>query len=357
MLPAVQAQAGGSRVILSGWVDSDGNIRGFGKGPSTCNGSPTVGFAGIDGSWSKGWCVMVKSRLLGAVGIVAIVGGGLVAQTPANTAFEAASIKPSNASGRGTTMGVQPGRYTATNVTLRALIVNAYSLESLQLSGGPTWISSDHFDIVAKMPGGSGAPPDSTQSRPMLRELLADRFKLAMHRETRELPIYALVSARSDKKLGPQIHPTTIDCEPLAAQSTLKEKEGKDKSKEQLGGAPATPRARGQKPPCAMTMEPGRMSASGMTMAAIASSLSGSVQRTVLDRTSIPGAFDVKLTWTPDQMPQADGNPTKNKGTKIDPNGPPIFTALQEQLGLKLESAKGPVDVLVIDHVEHPTED
>ena len=107
-----------------------------------------------------------------------------------------------------------------------------------------------------------------------------------------------------------------------------------------------------------MVMAPGRMSASAMTMATLASSLSGSVQRTVLDRTGIKGTFDMRLTWTPDQMPQGSpgGNPSRIKGVKIDPNGPSIFTALQEQLGLKLESTKGPVDVLVIDHVEHLTE-
>jgi bla regulator protein blaR1 len=192
----------------------------------------------------------------------------------------------------------------------------------------------------------------------MLRALLADRFKLVVHKESREMPIYALVTARSDKKFGPQIHPTTIDCAALAAQSTLREKEGKEKSKEERGSAPLAKPAAGQRPPCTMMMAPGRMSASAMTMATLASSLSGSVQRTVLDQTGIKGTFDLDLTWTPDRMPQgsAGGNPPgKSKALKIDPNGPSIFSALQEQLGLKLESTKGPVDVLVIDHV-HPTE-
>lgn len=301
---------------------------------------------------------LMKVRLFAVVGIVAAVGamaGGLAAQVPSSPVFEVASIKPSNANpggGRSATIGTQPGRYTATNVTLRTLIVNTYGLESFQLSGGPAWISSDRFDIVAK----SDVP---SQFQSMLKALLADRFKLAMHTESRELPIYALVTARSDKKLGPQIHSTTIDCEPLAAQSTLKENQGKEKTKEATRSAPPASRAPGQKPPCAMTMEPGRMSASGMTMAMLAGSLSGSVQRTVLNRTGITGSFDLKLAWTPDQMPQglAAGNPSKNKSTKVDPNGPPIFTALQEQLGLKLVSTKGPVDVLVVDHAERPTED
>jgi uncharacterized protein (TIGR03435 family) len=102
------------------------------------------------------------------------------------------------------------------------------------------------------------------------------------------------------------------------------------------------------------------MSASAMTLATLAGGLSGMVQRTVLDRTGIAGAFDFELTWTPDQMPQRSaGDPSKGKSARIDPNGPSLFTALQEQLGLKLESAKtkGPVDVFVIDHVEHPNDD
>ncbi len=191
----------------------------------------------------------------------------------------------------------------------------------------------------------------------MLRALIADRFKLVTHTQSRQLPIYALVIARSDKKLGPQMHPSTSDCEAAAGESTLKAKEGKEKSKEGRGSAPAAPRASGQKPPCTTRMAPGRLSGSAMTMAGLAGSLSGAVERTVLDRTGMTGAFDVELTWTPDQMPQrsAGADPSKAKAVKVDPNGPSIFTALREQLGLKLESSKGPVEVLVIDRVERPT--
>lgn len=309
---------------------------------------------------------MVSVRLLCAVGIVAAIGGnagGRAAQVPSSSpAFEVASIKPNNSDGRGTTMGMQPGRYSATNVTLRTLIVNAYRLQGSQLAGGPGWIGSDHFDIVAKIPVGVPVPAPqgqvSTESQSMLRALLADRFKLVMHSESREMPIYALVTARRDKKLGPHIHPTEIDCAALAATSTLKEKESKGKSKEERGSAPPDLKARGQRPPCTMMMGPGRMSASAMTLAMLAISLSGSVPRTVVDRTGITGSFDIELSWTPDQMPRgtAGGDAPRIKGGQIDPNGPSIFTALQEQLGLKLESTRGPVDMLVIDHVEHPTE-
>jgi uncharacterized protein (TIGR03435 family) len=278
-------------------------------------------------------------------------------------AFEVASVKPNDSGGRGTTMGMQPGRYTATNVTLRTLIVSAYRLQSFQLLGGLGWISSDHFDIVAKIPDGVPLAPAEpqgevpTQFQLMLRALLADRFKLVVHNETREMPIYALVTVRSDKKLGPEIHPSTIDCGALAAQSTLKEKEGKQKSKEERGSVIPATAVTGQSPPCNMVMGPGRMSAGGVTMATLASSLSGSVQRMVLDRTGVEGTFDTELTWTPDQMPQGPtGGVPKITGAKIDPNGPSIFTALQEQLGLKLESARGSVDVLVIDSVQKPSE-
>jgi len=291
-----------------------------------------------------------------ALGIVAALGAispGRAAQVPPNPEFEVASIKPNNSGGRGSTMGVQPGRYTATNVTLRALILNAYHLESVQLSGGPAWIGADHFDIVAKIP--ADVPPSSLPE--MLRALLADRFKLVTHTQSRQLPIYALVPARSDKKLGPQLHPSTSECEAAAGESTLKAKEGKEKSKEARGSAPAAPRSSGQRPPCTTRMAPGRLSGSAMTMPALAGSLSGAVERTVLDRTGIMGAFDVELTWTPDQMPQrsAGADPSKAKPVKVDPNGPSIFTALREQLGLKLGSSKGAVDVLVVDRVERPT--
>jgi uncharacterized protein (TIGR03435 family) len=247
-------------------------------------------------------------------------------------------------------MGVQPGRYTATNVTLRALIVNAYHLESFQLLGGPGWIGSDHFDIVAKIPDDVPSP-----SLPlMLKALLADRFTLVMHTESRQLPIYALVAARSDRKLGPQIHPAAVDCEAPAPRSTLKAKESKQKSKEERGSAAP---ASGQKPLCTARTAPGRISSSAITMSALAGSLSAAVERMVLDRTGITGAFTVELTWTPDQMPQrwVGADPSKAKAARVDPNGPSIFTALREQLGLKLDSSKGPVEVFVIDRVEHLT--
>ena len=129
-----------------------------------------------------------------------------------NPQFEVASIKPNKSGDMRVMMSVQPGgRFTATNVTLRMMIRNAYQLQEFQITGGPSWIADERFDIVAKAETGDGigdpfrAEPNGQPSRGqlMIRALLADRFKLVAHNETRELPIYALVKARNDGKLGP----------------------------------------------------------------------------------------------------------------------------------------------------------
>jgi uncharacterized protein (TIGR03435 family) len=270
---------------------------------------------------------------------------------------------------------MQPGgRFTATGVTLRMLIGIAYGtpqpLPNSQMLGGPKWIESDRFDVVAKAEGDVQPGPEARSS--MLRALLADRFKLAVHNESRELPIYALAKSRSDGKLGPQLSPATVDCAALAAARGR-------------GGAPPPgsadgagvpgrgPVARGGaigpggpgfdaagRPICGTMVGPATITAGGQTIAQLATLLSGRLGRPVVDRTGLTGTFDLTLTWTPDQIPQGQPGPPPPGAPPlppIDPNGPSIFTAVQEQLGLKLESAKGPVDVLVIDRAEHPTAD
>jgi uncharacterized protein (TIGR03435 family) len=184
--------------------------------------------------------------------------------------------------------------------------------------------------------------------------VLVDRFKLAVHNESRELPIYELVKARSDGKLGPQLHPATVDCAALAA--------ARGRGAPPPGGpGPGGPGfGPGGRPVCGMMVGPANLAAGGQSMAQFAALLSGRVQRVVIDRTGLTGNFDFDLTWTPDQMPQGQPGPPPPGAPPlppIDPNGPSIFTAVQEQLGLKLESTKGPVDVVVIDRAEQPTED
>jgi uncharacterized protein (TIGR03435 family) len=230
------------------------------------------------------------------------------------------------------------GRLTVTNFPLDRVIRWAYRLQGFQLVGAG-WTSSDRFDIIAKAE--DNPPPDERQLQLMMRTLLADRFKLTVHSETRELPIYALALAG---KLGANVRPSTMDC--AAVEAAVR-----------TGGAPPAPRA-GERPLCGININGngGNLIAGGVTMSQVALNLSSVVGRTVVDRTALNGAFDLDLHWMPDQLPQQRIG-TPEVPPIIDPNGASIFTALQEQLGLKLESTKGPVDVLVIDHVEQPTPD
>jgi uncharacterized protein (TIGR03435 family) len=279
-------------------------------------------------------------------------------QPPATApAFEVASIKP-NSSGDGRIMMQnQPGRYVATNVTLRLLIRNAYQLQDFQITGGPGWLASDHFDINAKVPDEFRAmAPQAPGTGPgplqlMIRALLVERFKLVVHNETKDAPIYALILARSDGKLGPGLKKSDVDCAAVFAAGRAR------------GGAmpPPGPPAPGERMQCGMRIGPGNLMGGGALMPQFANTLGMFAGRIVLDRTGLTGAFDIDLTWTPDQMPQrppgapAD-QPVQFNGVAIDPNGPSLFTAVQEQLGLKLDSQRGPVEMLVVDRAEKPVE-
>jgi uncharacterized protein (TIGR03435 family) len=178
------------------------------------------------------------------------------------------------------------------------------------------------------------------------RSLLVERFHLGVHNEAREMPIFALILARSDGKLGPRLHPSSTDCAALMASMRAR------------GGPPAPPPP-GERLPCGIRMFPGNLSGGASTIAQLTNVLARFVNRTVVDRTGLAGAFDLDLQWTPDQMPQGRGDPPPGLPPlpAIDPNGPSIFTAVQEQLGLKLESTRAQVDMLVIDRAEHPMED
>jgi len=258
--------------------------------------------------------------------------------------FEVASVK-ANKSGDGRVMLALPptGRFTATNVPVRLLVQNSYGLQPFQIVGGPNWMASDRFDITAKAP--DGFSPD--QLRPMVRNLLADRFKLKAHMETRELPTYSLVVARADGKLGPKLTPAKTDCDALARGR-------------RAGGPPPAPPQPGEAVECGFFIGIGTMNAGGMGMGELARSLSGFVNRVVADKTGLMGKYDFQLTYTPEGrgLPGVPaGPPVGADAPPADPNGASIFTALQEQLGLKLDSQKGMVDVLVIDSIEQPTAD
>lgn len=258
--------------------------------------------------------------------------------------FEAASVKPNKSIERNRGAGFQPGgRFLARNMTLRSLVGIAYGtpqpLPSFRVVGGPAWIDSDGFDIEAKAVGDfqetQGGPGFSNSGELMLRTLLADRFHLKAHTETRDLPIYALVQARSNGSLGPRLSRSNVDCDAAVAAAVAA----------RAAGATPSPADR---PVCAFRGFTG----SGVTLGQLSAVLTPLLQRVVLDRTGLSGRFDVDLALTSEQLrrPDAPG------GSDASLDSPSIFTTLQEQLGLKLESTKGPVEVVLIDVAEHPTE-
>ena len=263
--------------------------------------------------------------------------------------FEAASIKP-NVSGESNTSvrRLPGGRFTATNVPVALLLQMAYQLQQFQIQGSPSWLRTDRFDIVARLDGDPPPPPvgstDPDRVMLALQTLLADRFTLSVHWETQELPVYALVLARADSKLGPNIRPAAVDCTAAAAANAAAAKEGRTVN-------PNTP----DRVSCGMRNSNGRIMFGGYPMSFFANGLANEVNRAVVDRTGLSGNWDFELTYTRDRVRRpevADGAPAPP-----DPDGASIFTALQEQLGLKLEATKGPVRVLVIDRIEPPTSD
>jgi uncharacterized protein (TIGR03435 family) len=219
-------------------------------------------------------------------------------------------------------------------VSLKFLIIQAYQPASINFGSNPVsekWIESEHFDIEAEAAGN----PTVEQKRLMIQSLLTDRFKLAMHQESRQLPEYVLVQSTAGK-MGPQLqlHTVSTKCVDVPA------------------GQPKPPVVTGAPllPPCGgLRVVNSDLVGQGVTMEKLAAALGVLVNRNVVDRTELNGTFDVTLHF---QIVPLDPDASLS-----DASGPPsIFTALHEQLGLKLESTKGPVDVLVIDHVEMPSD-
>lgn len=268
--------------------------------------------------------------LLGFAGLASVA----ITQAPADSAFEVASVKQ-NRSDAADIIDVLPsGVFSATNVTLRQLIPIAYGIPlwhaHFAIAGAPDWTASERFDVLAKAP----APASVDHVRLMLRTLLADRFQLRTHKQIRELAVYALIVARTDRRLGPGLVRSATDCEALRK------------------GTPP-PFEPGRRIPCGARRTAGNLSGGGLTLAGVANHLAGFLDRPVLDRTGVEGAFDFDLLWTPDQQ----ALPLDDLAARADANLPSIFTAVQEQWGLKLDAQRGPVEVLVIDHVERPTPD
>lgn len=249
--------------------------------------------------------------------------------------FDVVSVKTNRSNSPNQSMRLLPGgRAVVTNTPLHRLILTAYELFAQQLVGGPGWVESDRFDIVAQSsedfePSVPGGPPGRAQL--MLQRLLAERFNLAVHTETREQPVYELTMARADGRLGPRISPAKIDC--MAAMIAAGRGKGEMPPPSQCGGSGGS----------------GRISMRGAIMPSFVRSLSGLTGRIVQDRTGLTGGFDFDLEFTPEPGGAAETSaPAANGGS--------IFTALEEQLGLKLRPVRGQVQVVVIDRVEQPTE-
>lgn len=286
----------------------------------------------------------------------------LHAQAPAPEAlprFEVASVKE-NVSGPGRMSAQTPGggRLVMTNNPLKLLIAEAYigpqPFVMSRVLGGPEWIESARYDINAKasapfQPSPGGPPREMLL---MLRSLLEERFKLVTHRETREMPIYELVLVKPDGTPGPGLRRSPNDCDAIIAAVR--------------GGAPPPARQPNEPPPCGAMRGPAGVLAGGVEMPQFASMLSlaladagggGREQgRLVVDKTGLTGRFAFGLRWTPIVMPTAPPPPDLPL-PPIDPNGPSLFIAMEEQLGLKLQPATGPLDVVVIDSIERPTAD
>ena len=234
-----------------------------------------------------------------------------------------ASVKPNrDPDARSVSEYFPGGRLSATAAPAMLLLRLAYRTQPYLIVGMPDWVRTKRFDVQAKA---EGSPPPSQQD--LLQALLKDRFHLAAHRETREMPIFALVLARKDGRLGPQITRSNFDCEAYHA------------------GPHALPEP-GRTPPCGLRVGPAALSGKAITMAQLVASLGGLMSRTTVDRTGLAGRFDVEMTWTPEGPPDAASHSEQ----------PPLVTALIEQLGLKLVSEKGPVEVLVLDRIEEPSE-
>ncbi len=248
--------------------------------------------------------------------------------------FEVAAISVNNSGEERVSGGFQPGgRYRVNNYSLRSLIAAAYLRPQVNpdflISGGPDWMDKLRFNIEAKASEDFPPGPDGPNAprRIMLQNLLAERFGLKVHHENRQGRIFALVLAKNGQSLGPQLRPSSVDCGNRAA-------------------APAQS--------CYIRIAPGSLDLGGVPLSALTNLLPRFVDHVVVDSTGLSGRYDIELTWTPGPTewvaPPTVANPTPPTGDSS------LVTALREQLGLRLQSQTGPVDVLVIDAAHRPTE-
>jgi uncharacterized protein (TIGR03435 family) len=249
---------------------------------------------------------------------LASLAAGMILLLPAaalpqdKSAFDAASIKPAKSGARGYSIRPLPGRLSIGNTSLKMLIAAAYHVNDFQISGGPKWLDSDRYDIEAKAAGDSR--PSEKEMLVMLQKLLADRFALAIHRETKDLPVYALEIGKG----GPKFQASKDVGDPYFRVFQRRQ-------------------VTAQRAPLSLLLE----------------AMAWLLGRPVIDKTGLTGLYDYKLEWTPDQIQLASD---ENNARPADENVPSLTSALQEQMGLRLQSQKGPVETITVDHAEKPTE-
>jgi uncharacterized protein (TIGR03435 family) len=277
---------------------------------------------------------MTTDRLSKLAALLIALSSVVMAQSPS---FEVASVKPNKTDNVQSVPPIQAGRVILTNRTLRYLVQFAYSsfelsLHDVQLIGGPDWFDRDRFDIAATMEGSPAPGPETAKlARVMLRTLLADRFQLKTRQESRELPAYALVMARPDARLGPGLRPRSdLDCEKVVRTPLQGVRES-----DLTGTLPFCGLLKGGR---------GTLSFRGVPIASLLRpSVLGALDRVVIDQTGLQGLFDIDLTWAVDAGAPADV--------------PSIFTAVQEQLGLRLTPTRAAIEVLVIESAQQPSPD
>lgn len=259
--------------------------------------------------------------------------------------FEAASIKPTDQLPRSSPGPSPPDRFIRRYITLSLLIASAYEVSAFQIEGAPDWVFDKFFDVEAK----ADFRPTPDQMRLMVRRLLSERFSLKAHMERTERERYALVKARADGRLGEKLRPSDVDC---AAVMAARGPDYRPPPPDVDANGFPRPRRPGEPPRCA-TMTRGTPCSmttyvEGTPISRFAQLLQARAGRIVVDKTGVPGTFDIELEAV---RPNLSVQPT----TQCE--GPSLFVALQEQLGLKLEPERGPVDVFVIDTVKLPTPD
>jgi uncharacterized protein (TIGR03435 family) len=281
------------------------------------------------------------SRTGTVLALVLLVNAGLPAQeqTPGDLpAFEVISIKPRTGDTPAGGIPNSPDRFVRPNVTSAQLIEYAYEVRGFQIIGGPGWLQSERFAVSAK----AETAPSAAQMRLMVRRLLAERFGLAVRSETREMPIYALVTAQRDGRLGDKMKPSDLDCGPMIDSGKI------------------PPRTPGGPPTCAWFVAlldngPARLRLNGIRVPRFASVLEPMAIRKIVDRTGLTGTYDIEMEFLPD--PGLLGLRVPNATPQQTLEIPPLLTAIQDQLGLKLETERGPVEVIVVERAQLPTPD